>query len=432
MGTKKRIIIVFVVVGAAVICGGLFGIYKYFVTPERVIALSLMNVSEKLDSVFDHAEKTDIDIFRDYMKNGGKLTISGESVNSQLFDGMTVDITVNSDGSCSVADIALYDKMDFKVYKDDEQLLVETPLFNGGFSVPVSNFAEEWNSSIFGNIVQAPDKYSATSIARRALKGDYSLSEFISSYKDDLKTALNEVEFKENGRVNVIINNDTERANAYGAHLNRNAAEKFVSAAADYICKTDGADSEAYQKIMGSFAVPEEGIDIVFKVKDLLLRELEIIIEDNKYTLALTGESEPFDDITVYKNDDTVNAVRRSVNGSDGVFTDNISVGGTTVFTVEGSADGYDVRYSMDDMTFDLSAHGKTAVDGSLSFSDVMINVNDVFELDGSLTVSNEYDDDFGFTKSGEYIDLLNMTEDEWEAVSGTMMAALGLMDIGN
>ena len=40
---------------------------------------------------------------------------------------------------------------------------------------------------------------------------------------------------------------------------------------------------------------------------------------------------------------------------------------------------------------------------------------------------SGEYDSDFGFTRSGEYVDLLNITEDEWEAVSGTLLGAFDL-----
>ena len=54
MGTKKKTVIIAAAAGAAVICAGLFGIYKYFVTPERVVALSLMNAYERLDLSLIH------------------------------------------------------------------------------------------------------------------------------------------------------------------------------------------------------------------------------------------------------------------------------------------------------------------------------------------------------------------------------------------
>lgn len=427
MGTKKKTVIIAAAAGAAVICAGLFGIYKYFVTPERVVALSLMNAYERLDGAFDHIDKLDMDIIKDHAEKGGKITFSAEAAESMMLGGMPVELTVNSDGSCSVADISFYDRVSFQIYRDSEQTLVNTPLFGGGFYLPVDGFADEWNSSIFGSIAQVPDEYDPAEIAWKTVKGEYSFSEFIGSYGEELKAALSGVRLEKGGKVNVIINNDTERADSYTADIGKEEADKLVSAAVDYICKKDGANEEQRQKITESLSVPENGINIVFKVKDLMLREAEITIGENKYTAALTGENDPFDDMTFYKNDDTKNAVRRSVSGSNGVFSDKISMGGTTVFTIEGSADGYDIRYNMDGITFDLSARGKITDEHSMSFSDVSVNFNDLIELDGSLTVSNEYDSDFGFTRSGEYVDLLNITEDEWEAVSGTLLGAFDL-----
>ena len=432
MGTKKKTVIIAAAAGAAVICAGLFGIYKYFVTPERVVALSLMNTYEKLDGAFDYTDTNDINILKDCAENGGKLIFNAETDDSTLFGGMPVELTVNSDGTCSVSDVSLYDKINFSIYKDDEQLLVNTPLFGGGFYVPVKGFAQEWGSSIFGNIVQLPDEYDPAEIVWKTVSGEYSLSEFLSSHGDELQALLNGVSVEKSGKVNVMIDNGTKRADSYTASIGKDEADRFVSAVVDYICEEEGADDARRQKIAESLTVPEDGINIVFKVKDLMLREAEITIGENKYTAALSGESDPFDDITLYKNDNVTNALRRSVSGSNGVFADKISIGDTTVFTIEGSADGYDIRYSMDGITFDLSAHEKAADEVSLSFSDVSVNFNDLIKLNGTLNVSNEYDSDFGFTRSGEYVDLLNITEEEWEAVSGTMLSALEIVGEGD
>lgn len=427
MGTKKKTVIISAAAGAVVICAGLFGIYKHFVTPERVVALSLMNTYEELDGALDHIDAADLGILKEYSENGGKLQLSGSTSDSMLFGGMPVELTVNSDGSCYVADVSLYDKVSFKLYKDGIQLLVNTPLFGGGFSLPVKDFAEKWNSSIFGNISQMPNEYDPSEIALKTLKGEYIFSEFIGSYGGELKSVLGEINLEKGGKVNVMVNNDTKSADSYTAHIEKEQADKLVSAVVDYICKKDGNDEEQRQKITEALSVPDDGIGVVFKVSDLKLREAEITIGENKYTAAFTGESELFDDMIFYKNDDIKNAVRRSLSSSDSGFSDKVSVGDATVLTLEGSADGYDIRYNMDGITFDLSAHGKTGIERQLSFSDVTVNFNDLIELEGSLTVSDEYDSDFGFTKSGEYVDLLNITEEEWEAVSGTLLGALEL-----
>ena len=73
MASKKVIAIASAAAGVVVVGVGMFGIYRHFVTPERVIALSVMNLREAFDEAFDYIDDEESDIIKDYAQDGGKL-----------------------------------------------------------------------------------------------------------------------------------------------------------------------------------------------------------------------------------------------------------------------------------------------------------------------------------------------------------------------
>lgn len=443
MSSRTKIIIISAAAGAAAVGAGIFGVYKYFVTPDRVVLLSMLNTREELDSAFEYIDKTDSELIKHYSDEGGKLTLNLSAAEESVFAGMPVNIIVNSDGRCSVSEIDLYDRFKFETYKDSEQLLISTPLFNGGFRLPVNNFTKEWNGSIFGSVFQLPESGAAAEILRGFLTGDYGLSGFIESKNAEIKAAAQTVEINKAGRANVTIDNKTRGADVYKMHLSMEFCDDVLSLLSEYICSTPAgaekvkaiaaesgiSEAEAADDIKNSLSVLSGEYDITLKVNDLKLRELDVCRDGgDTYTVSLRGGSNIFSDIIVYKNGDVQNALRRVVTGANGNFNDSVSIGNATVLTIESDSNSFGIRYNMDDIVLDVSAYGKMGTDTSVSFSNVDININDTVRLIGSAELTEEYDSDFGFSKSGEYVDLLKITTEDWEAVSGTILAALGLL----
>ncbi len=448
MSSKVRIIIISAAAGAAVVSAGIFGIYKYFVTPERVVLLSALDIRDELDSALGYIDETDLEILEHYTDDGGKLTLSLKASEESMFAGMPVNIKVNSDGQCSVSEIGLHDRFKFETYKDSDQLLISTPLFSGGFRLPVNNFAEEWNSSVFGPVFPLPEGSGAAEILSGFISGSYELSDFIEEKSGGLKAAAQTVRINKEGKSNVTVDNKTESAGVYTMHLSRDFCGSVLKELADYICSTPAGaekvrisaekkgitEAEAREDIFDELSVLGGEYDVTMKIDDLKLRELEVCRDGgDTYTVSLQGKRNIFDEVMVYKNGDVHNAVRRVVTGSNGSFSDSISVGSATVLTVEADRDGFELRYDMDDVVFGINAYGRTDTETSMSFSNIDININDTIMLTGSAELSEEYDSDFGFSKSGEYIDLLDISAEDWEAVSGTVLAAFGLIsETGN
>lgn len=429
-----------VAVGAAVVALGLFCVYKHFVTPERIVLLSCMNLKDDIDSAFDYLNEDEYGIIDAYLSEGGKittdLTVTGESA----LKGMDVSISSNRDEQCAVTDISLYDKLNFSVYKDSSSFLINTPLFGGGFSLPVYNFVSEWNGSIFGAMLPIKESSGFETLAMNFITGGYDISEFVNYGGDDLKNILSGIEIKKNGKVSVMVDRNTKKASEYTLFIDEDKAKAIFELFANYAAEKSNGEIEVFASDTGiskDDAVKEfkNGIismarstELRFRIDNLTLRELSVVTDGHEYTLALSGEKNPFDSIAFYKDGDVQNAIRRSVSGSSGVFRDSVSKGDTTVFTIDSKADSADIRLNFDGITADISAYGKTVTDDAISFENVEMHFNDMVTLEGNFSISDVYDSDFSFNKSGEYIDILNIGEEEWEAVSGTVIKALELL----
>lgn len=430
-----------VAVGAAVVALGLFCIYKHFVTPQRIVLLSCMNLKDDIDSAFDYLNEDEYGIIDDYVSDGGKittdLTVTGESA----LKGMDLSISSNRDEQCTVTDISLYDKLNFSVYKDSSSILINTPLFSGGFSLPVYNFISEWNDSIFGSMLPIQEGSGFETSAMNFITGGYDISEFVNFGGDDLKNILSSIEIKKNGKAAVMVDRNTKKATEYTLSVDEDKAKAILELFANYAAEKSNEEIEAFAADNGiskDDAVEEfkNGIvsmarstELKFRIDNLTLRELSVVTDEYEYTLALSGEKNPFDSMAFYKDGDVQNAIRRSVSGNNGVFRDSISMGDTTVFTIDSKADSTDIRLNYDGITADISAYGKTLTEDTISFENIEMHLNDMVTLEGSFSISDVYDSDFSFNKSGEYIDILNIGEDEWKAVSGTVIKALELLN---
>ena len=427
MISKKTTVIIAVCAAAAVIAGGMYGIYRHFVTPDRIVALSIINAvndAEKSLGYFDDDEK---EILEDFLDDGGKLEADFTISDSAVLNGMSFSVKSNSDGNCTVSEIGLENGMTLETYKDRERIYVNMPVFKGGFEVPVADFAKKWNASIFKNIVSMPEECTVGSIAAGFFTGKYSADDFADAYGERLKSEVQQILYKnpikKNGSAAVTIDNKTKRAKVYTLKIDRASAQTLLDEfAADYIWYANDYKCDL-QPLQDMFAEYADDYELSFMLDGVTMRELELKNSAGEsLTAAFEGKGNPFDVIVCYKNDDVENAVRRVHNNSGGRLSENIYFGKNGSFTLEESRSMLSAKMIFNDLDASFNAYGKTVTEDKISFDNAELKLDGICSLNGSLSVSDEYDRDFSFSKAGQYVNLLEIGQDEWEAVTNTLL----------
>lgn len=442
MSSRLKTVIICLCAAAVVIAGALFGIYKYFVTPQRMVLLSLMDVKEELEESFSYLDEGSVEDIKDFFSEGGKLDSELVITDSIFNDGMKVNFTANKDENCTVSELTFNDKFDFKTYKDSSQIYINTPLFGGGFKIPVRTFAQEWNSSIFKDIVSLPDSYGAAGVLKDFAIGNYDAESFVKGSGSEIMTLAGMIEIEKTGSATVMEGSKKKKASEYTAHITKQQAESFIDILLGYI-KKSGYGSQKLEEIAETSALTKEeaavmlenelksfayDMDIVLKIDGTELREAVIKADGADYTAAFEGEKNCFDMMSFYVNGDTQNAWRRVKSGKSGNTTDKISKGGTTYFTFEANSDGFDMRLNYDGIEAYVSAHSMKELGAVTEFEGFEIGVDGLLTLKGTLDIYDDYDEDFSFSKSGDYVDILSISSEEWQAVSGTFISGLKLL----
>ena len=442
MSSRLKTVIICICAAAVVIAGALFGIYKYFVTPQRMVLLSLMDVKEELGESFSYLDESGFEDIKDFFSEGGKLDSELVMTDSIFNDGMKVNFTANKDESCAVSDLTFNDKFDFKIYKDSSQVYINTPLFGGGFKIPVRTFAQEWNSSIFKDIVTLPQSYGAAGVIKDFVLENYDAENFVKSSGADIKALAESIEIEKTGTAAVMEGSKTKRAAEYTAHITKQQAESFIDILLRYIEKS-GYGSQKLEAIAEASALTKDEVvaalenelkgfasdmDIVLKIDGTELREVVIKADRTDYTAAFEGEKNRFDMISFYVNGDTQNAWRRVKSGNSGNTSDKISKGGTTYFTFETYPDGFDMRLNYGDTEAYIIAYDIKELGAVTEVEGFKIGIEGLMTLKGTLDIYDDYDEDFSFSKSGDYVDILSISSEEWQAVSGTFISGLKLL----
>ncbi|MGN1115913.1 MAG: hypothetical protein ACI4TH_05050 [Candidatus Ornithomonoglobus sp.] len=435
MISKKATAAIAVCAGAVIIAGGLFGIYKHFVTPDKIVALSLINAkrdAEKTIEYFDTAEK---EIMEDFFEDGGKFEADFMVSDSAVLDGMSFSVKSNSDGDCTVSEIGIENGLTIETYKDSKQIYINMPIFKGGFEIPVADFAQKWNTSIFKDIVSMPNDYSMSGIAAGFVAGKYSVDEIKDNYgryiKDEVYQMLCKNPINQNGSAAVMVGNKIKKAKVYTTKIDKGTAEALlVDIAADYIQKTNNEqDAQKVQKLRDMFASYADDYVLSFKIANMTLREINLKnTADDSWTIALEGIDNPFDIIVCYKDDNIQDAVRRVHNSNDNELSESIYFGENGRLIFEESSSMLNVKLSLDDWDMDFNAYGRAVTDDKISYDSAELTVDGICTLSGSFSVSDEYDRDFSFNKSGQYVNLLEIGQDEWEAVTGTLLKGIELL----
>lgn len=407
---KKVIIIICACV--AILAGVLFGMYKIFVTPKVIVGLALNNAKEGItkstEFFIDSDEKELIQRIR---KNGGKTEMNITVSESSFLEGASAEITSNSDGTCAVTEIKFNDYLTLETYKDAERILINTPLFSGGFEVKLDDIEEAIVNSIFKDKIVSSPSAMASSAVLAFMAGDAEVD------FDMLKSIASGTDIKKSGKATVIIGSETKKADEYTAHIASEDMDRIIN-----ILKAYGKELGIEEADMeNSLQSIRTDCDIAFKIKNFELYEICITTAESEKTIAFTGDKNQFDTIVYYENDDTKNAVRRYHDQRGNNITEEITVGEKTVLSIDKNIDKTEVRVGSGEYPFVISVSGKNVGDHSLSYQNLEFGLEDRFMITSDLYVSEDYDADFAFDKSGEYIDLFSITQDAWSAVSGVL-----------
>lgn len=444
MNKTVKTILITALISVLVICSGIFGIYKYFVTPNRILMLSIINMRSDLTRSFNYISDDEMDMISEIAEDGGKLEFNGEIEKLSELTNVPLSLTVNSDKKCSVTSLKLYDEFGIDIYKDKTQMLINTPLFSGGgFSIPIADFKTAWSNSIFKDIWTVSTRYSLSDILWDFVKGNINIKSFYSSKSDVIMPVIKEIEVKKDGSSNVMVGSSTKKAKRYTAHISEENMDTLISCFKEYFYSTAyGKDKvsgfaeiygiteqDALNKIFEDISSSFNDFDITFKICDSKIREIFIELADgNNITVAFSGEKNVFDTISYYKNNDVESAVKRVKSTSQNTVSDIISSAGNNIAVLNDTPSGFEFTFDNDYFTAYINASGKNENDEHISFDNVNINLNNLFVIKGSCLISEEYDSDFSFTKKGEYVNLLEINQTDWETISGSILNTLNII----
>lgn len=428
MISKKTTVIISICAGAAIIAGGLLGIYKHFVTPDKIVALSLINAKKDAEKTFKYFDDDEKEIFEDFLEDGGKTEADFTVTDSAVLNGMSFSVRSNSDRSCTVSELELENGMKIEAYKDSEKMYINMPVFAGGFEIPVADFAGKWNTSIFRDIAAMPEG-SAVKAYKLINDRKEAIIRGIYSQYSEITDSEGGIGVSAGGSTNVIVNGKTKRAKEYEIYLTKSCYDRF----SDILIESISGNSEDEKTIEYIKSVLQKNTEdnlIKLRIIGTELREIETegITSHTKNTIAFRGAGNPFDEIIYYKNDDVQNAIRRVHYSDSGKLSENIYFGETGSFAFEESSSMIKAKLTLDGWNVSFNAYGKTVTDDTVVYQNAELVVDDICTLSGSFSVSDEYDEDFSFNKSGQYVNLLEIGQDEWEAVTGTLLKGIELL----
>lgn len=424
MISRKATVLISVLAGAAVIAGGMFGVYRYFVTPDRMVGLSLINAGKALEKSMQlYNDDKEREMLRIFKENGYKAEAELSIPDIELLADKTIHFTCNNDTDCSVSNIEAGD-LSLEVYKDDERMYVNIPVV-GGFEIPVRDFAGEWNESIFKDIFTIPE--TSTASVCRAL-ADNKDEAAAAAYKKIMEIRSgdgSELEFSRAASEKVTVDGKQKKAAVYECYL---SAENYNEIADAAIKASVGEQESDY--IRNKLAEKSENRLLDFKLVGTELREIEIkdcIEGGSTYTIAFRGKGNPFNDIIYYKNDDTTNAMRRLRSESSGKLTENITFGENGSFTFEENKSSFSAKLTTDIIETSIKGSGKEATNSGIAVDSIEFNFNNLITVKGSVDISRFYDEDFSFSKAGNYVNILDMTRPEWEFLTSLLDKGMSL-----
>ncbi|MCH5212431.1 MAG: hypothetical protein J1G06_05410 [Oscillospiraceae bacterium] len=422
---KKRIIIfgtIFIVLFAA-----LFTVYKIIMTPSRVVQLSLLNTGKEFIKSFEYVTSDEsIGIIKDVLADGGTTDMSLKLEKSPVLRGIDADVRCVNDGTTAISEIKFNSLMKFTTYKDKEEFLVNIPLLSHGLQIPLTDFSEDYNNSIFKDKITIDqnsegNKAIACAYAAIAAKG------LVDANKDELIKWILSIEFDKTGKDKIKVGDKDKNAGVYTAQISKAKMEEFRRLASDYFNATDYSDSikNTINSRLESFV---DDYTVEVKVKMYQIREIDIISSDGtKRVIQLAGKSKPSYDIIYYKEGYQDEALRRTHTDS-GSGSDKLSKNGNDLFAISKDGGKISVVTNYNGIDINLKAENISTLNNAAKMENISLTLNDNVTVSGDIVMSRSMEDSLTFERAESYINLLQADERGWQTIVDIVVSGLQLI----
>ena len=411
---KKRLTVTSLVL--IIIFAVLFTVYKIVITPSRVVQLSLLNTGLELVKSFEYVTGDEsIGIIKDVLADGGTTDMTLMLEKSPVLSGVDADITCVNDGNKTISEIKFNSLVKFKTYTDEEEFLVNIPLLSYGLHVPIKNFSEEYDKSIFKNKITI----DPNSEGNKAIAGIYAAiaaKGFYDTRKGELIDWITSIEF-----------NKDKGTDVYKAELSSDKMNELKQLAADYFNATENSDNikNMVNSKLESFV---DDYTIEIKVRMYNIREINIISSDGtRRVIQLNGKLRPSYDITYYKEGWQDDALRR-IHTNKGSGIDELLKGGKDIFVLNKDGGKMSVKTNYSGIDIDLSTDNMSVSGDTAKMENISLTLNDTVTVSGDISMSKTHDKSLTFEREESYINLLKIDESKWKFISDIVVGGIQLI----
>ena len=108
MSKILKTILITILVTVVAVAVGMFAIYKFFITPEMILKLSMVQAGKDIKSSFNILAEQERELFDDILKNGSKTELFFEVEDIPFIGGKQVSVISNTDTVVSGAAVSVY------------------------------------------------------------------------------------------------------------------------------------------------------------------------------------------------------------------------------------------------------------------------------------------------------------------------------------
>lgn len=427
--SKKKIILFSVLFGTIIVAGGLFTLFKLAATPQRITMVSCINSYKDMKNSFQLFQYDEERLLKS-LGSGRKIKFNATFPNIPIFGNIDISGVSNSDNSVSVSELTCGNDTKLTVYKDSQNMYINTPLFDGGFEIPLTDFYNsKENSALKGLNFIAPEKAKRILCTSAAIK--FSMYDYAKNHGAELQNIIQKIIDNGNihsaGKSSVMIAGNTKTADKYVISIDKSISSEFLNTVSKYIIQSQNiSDKTVTEMIDNMFGHYEDDYTVTLLIKSLKIRELVFENSDGeKYTVSLQGGGNPFDIISIYQNGEVGNSLRRTHINSDTTITDEITQGEKKIMEFENSASQTKINIDTSAIKLSFQGNGKEISDDTISYGKANLAINDGDMITGKLSVSSTYDTDFSFSKKGDYINIFSLNETSWNTITATLKSLI-------
>ncbi len=425
--TLKRILIIVSIVLASLSLI-VFAVYKIFVTPEIKVQLSLVNAFNDINDSFDfYADDDEEDLLKYVSKNGGKSIYNLNISKSPLFEGASATLTTTGTGNSSVTELDFNKYLKLDIYTTKDEMLINTPLFNGGLKIPFTASESDWENSLFKDAYNALPHSEKPLILMYFSNNGIEASDFIKSNKSELISWVRSINVKKEKSDTVNIGDKEQKAEVFALDITENDTKKLSDIMLGYL-NTKGINQVGdIETALSDFI---KNNTIVFKIKNFNIYEINIGNKNgDTHIVEFSGKGNQFDIVSYYKNSDKKSAISRIRTKNSSKTVDIMKKGDAEILRFERTKNRSKFKFENDSKEIEITASGMEVDEGELSYDDLEIKIGDNFVISGRYSLARKSKaDKLEFNKSGEYIDVTKLPGADWDAISSVLSSAVNLI----